>query len=352
MRPRLALLVLPLVLAAAPTLAAVIVPPAQRSPRLAYVTGNGTGTDHVWIADANGANRRRVGVGDEPLLAPDGTAIGASVFGDRGPALVLFQTATAGVSHYFDLRRATAVATAWSPESRFLAVQLFSVAANGSGGGLAVIDTSTGKAKTIARGAMCGASFAPDLPDRLVYARAPTSSNCFDGPVDVYSIAVDGSGRRRLTHDGRSLNPVWGAGTVAFDRQTPRRHLGPIYQVWLMHPDGTHRAQLTHLHVPPLLDGLVPLQFSADGEHLLARYEGQDTTGAWTIAVATHHARELKIAHQSLEPGGISLDGKLVLVDFGGFMNPPSTGRVEAIPFGGGHPKVLVAHGGQPSWNR
>ncbi len=41
-----------------------------------------------------------------------------------------------------------------------------------------VIDTETNKVKMIAHGSVCGASFAPDLPARLVYARGPAGSFC------------------------------------------------------------------------------------------------------------------------------------------------------------------------------
>jgi hypothetical protein len=33
-------------------------------------------------------------------------------------------------------------------------------------------------------------------------------------------------------------------------------------------------------------------------------------------------------------------------------MNPPSSGKVETMPFSGGRGTVLVTHAAQPTWNR
>ena len=38
--------------------------------------------------------------------------------------------------------------------------------------------------------------------------------------------------------------------------------------------------KLTHVRVGPLVQGLVPLAFSADGARLLAEFEGEDTSEA------------------------------------------------------------------------
>ena len=183
----------------------------------------------------------------------------------------------------------------WSPTSRYLAVELSSNA--GDGGSLAIVDTMTNTVKTIASGSICGASFAPTSPERLVYGRGPTQSFCTKS--DIYSVAVDGSGLKQLTHGGRSLNPVWGAGSIAFDREKLRK-LSPLYQIWLMQPDGSKAFQLTHTSVPSLLLGLVPQQFSASGKRLLAEFEGQDTSETWTIDIASKRARHLTVRRQDV----------------------------------------------------
>ena len=319
------------------------------SPVLTYVTGGSLGPEAVWLAFADGTNAQRLGPGDQPLLSPDGSAVAASLVQGKGPALVVYRPGRR-TQKYFDASKFQVRAVSWSPLSRYLAVELFST--NHPGGELAILDTRTATAKTIANGSICGASFAPDQPARLVYARGLARSMCFFSGVDIYSAAVDGTGVKRLTTDGRSLNPVWGAGGIAFDRQTPRHNDAPIYQVWLMNPDGSNLVPLTHMQIPSLVDGLVPLQFSGDGKRLLTEFVGQDTSETWTIDLATQRVRHLTVRKLDVQPGGLSLDGRTVLVDVGGFENPPSTGKLETMPFAGGHAKVIVAHGGQASWNR
>jgi hypothetical protein len=321
-------------------------------PRLAFVTGKG-GSDSVFLSNLDGTQRRRVGAGDNALLAPSGRAVAAASFGVSGPALVLY-TVGAPARKYLDVRKETVSVVSWSPDSRYLAVEVFGSDVKGklTPSGVDVVDTATNTIRVISRGYPCGASFAPDLPDRLVYSNSPAASFCFKGRVNVFTIAADGSGRKQLTSDGASLNPVFGPNSIAFDRETLRGNDAPVFQIWTMRPDGTKRTQVTRLKVPPLLDGLVPLQFDAAGDRLLAEFEGQDTTGTYTIDLARHRVRQLTVGRTSVSPSGISRDGKTVLVCVGQFMNPPSSGKVETIPFGGGPATLLAAHASDPSWNR
>lgn len=322
------------------------------SAKLAYVSGNGN-PDRVWRADANGTHRQRLGPGDQPALAPTGQLVAASLLGSTGSALVIYD-ATGAAHRFFDGRKVSTSAAAWSPDSRYLAAELFtnSPSPRDRSSALAIIDTSTWTVRTLAHGYPCGASFAPGLGDRLVFSMSPGSSPCPVGRVNVFTIGADGTGQRQLTRDGHSLNPVWGAASIAYDHVTGRRNDAPVFQIWLMRGDGTHKRQYTHLRVPTLLDGLVPLSFSADGTRLLARYEGQDTEQTWTIDLVTNRLRELKIGGQDIGPGGLSHDGGTVLADRGAFLNPPASGSVETIPFSGGRAHVLVAHAAAPSWNR
>jgi WD40 repeat protein len=315
-----------------------------RLAQLTYVTGaNGT----VWIADFDGRHPSRLGPGTQPLISPDGLHVAASLFSSKGNALVVYSPG-ARTRRYFDISKQSATALSWSSTSRYLAVALSNV--NGTGGSLAIVDTQTRTVKTIATGSVCGASFSPDVPERLVYGIGPASAFCARSDIDV--VAANGTGRTQITHGGRSLNPVWGARSVAFDRETLRHNDAPVYQIWLMQPDGIKAVQLTHIKVPVLLDGLVPRQYSGDGKRLLAQFEGQDTSETWTIDLRTNKALHRTVNHLDVTPGGLSFDGKTVLIDYGGFANPPSAGTVETIPFaGGGTAKVLVKHAGEPNWN-
>ena len=66
---------------------------------------------------------------------------------------------------------------------------------------------------------------------------------------------------------------------------------------------------------------------------------------------ATGVPHELTVAGQDVDAAGISSGGATVLVDQGAFMDVPSNGRVETLPFAGGRPTVLISHGADPSWN-
>ena len=331
--------------------ATVVGPCVDCNGRLAFVKA-GRSADQVWVSDLAGRHATHLGPGDVPLVSPSGDIVAAGLNGN-GAALAVYGPGH-GVHRYFRTNRVGAQAVAWSPDSRYVAVELFGdfPGKHDRNSGLAVIDTQTFKEKTIARGAICGASFSPALGDRLAYGQGPAGTFCLSGRVNVFTANPDGSARTRVTNDGRSLNPVWGPTKIAFDREQLRRGDAPVYQLWLMNPDGSARKQLTHTKVPTLLDGLVPMQFSADGTRLLAEYVGQDTNEAWTVQVTSGRARQLKVRGVSVTAGGLSRDGSTVLVDYNGFLNPPSAGTIETVPFTGGGAKVLVRHAGFPSWNR
>ena len=165
-------------------------------------------------------------------------------------------------------------------------------------------------------------------------------------------IAGAGGGERvQFTHDGHSLNPVWGRTAIAFDHERLHANAAPAYEVWEMNAAGGERRQVTHLRFGPLLNGLVPIAFSADGSRLLAELEGQDTSQAWLVSPASDRAWPLQIGRRSVSASAIAHDGVHGLVDLGGFLNTPSQGAVASLPILGAAPRVLVAHGSEPSWN-
>ncbi len=330
--------------------------------RIAYVAGGPSSEPEVWVSGADGASARRLGAGSAPLIAPDGSLVAASAMpsgsgassGSRASALTIYRapgSLTPRAHGFFNAARATALARAWSPDSAYLAVTLSSTdPASDAASGLAVIDARTDTYTIIAHGTIEGAGFAPGRSDRIVYALAASTS--LSATVNIHIATVDGAAQAQITHDGASLNPVWGSAEIAFDHERLRRSAAPAYQLFSMRPDGGARSALTGLKSPPaLIDGLVPIAFSDDGTRLLAEYEGQDTSQAWTIAVAGHIARKLQVGGHSVAGAAISRDGKTVLVDDGGFLYPPGHGAVRSLSFNGGRAHVLVAHGSQPSWD-
>jgi hypothetical protein len=356
-----AVAVAPSVPSASSVLPASSVPTAGGTvARLAYVTGTDREpTPSVWIAQANGREPKRLGPGLDPLLSPNGQSVAATLLGtapnsEKGPALGIYSALGAPVADYLDLETANSTPLAWSPDSRYLAVmrQSTEVTNIAAGSGLDVIDTQTGTVTSIAEGQIYGASFAQDGSDRIVFARSPSLSP--SAPTNLYVSNPDGSGLRRITSDGRSLNPVWGPRYIAYDREHLRRNYAPRYDIWLRSPaPGPSAARrLTNVPADKLVVGLVPIAFSASGSRLLSEFEGQDTSEAWTVRVPSGRARPVTVRNQSVVGAGISRDGGTLLVDLGSFESPPSSGRVASIPFAGGRPKVLVARGAQASWNR
>jgi hypothetical protein len=348
-------------LSAAPAVAvAPSVPTAGGTvPRLAYVTETATSSSQVWLASATGAEPRRLGLGTQPLLSPNGQLVAVSLFGastgpeESGPSIGIFSATGAPTTTYLSLETATATPVAWSPDSRYVAVYRRSnepvLIAEGSG--LDVIDTQTGAVTSIAEGAIDSASFAQDGSDRLVFAMSHSLSP--SAPVNLYESNVNGTGLQRITNDGHSLNPVWGPRYIAYDHERARA-LSPVDQIWLASPSGAPVRKLTHISVGALSQGLVPLAFSASGSRLVAEFEGEDQSAAWTVNVATGRAREVRVARHlraTLVAAGISRSGSTLLLDENSFENPSSHGSVVTLPFGGGAPHVLIAHGAQASWN-
>ncbi len=310
----------------------------------------------VSTALVDGAERKLLGPGANPQLSPDGKLVAAGLFGtggstESGPSLAVYSTAGAGPLRLGSLASATAVPLAWSPDSRYLAVALQSTAIRNVGrrSGLAVLDTSAGTLRTISSGIVYGASFAPDGSDRIVFGRA--GSQTLAAPVNLYMAGPTGAGLRRVTGDGRSLNPIWGPDYIAYDREHLRRNDAPVYQIWLRRSAGGAPRRLTGIRVRSLVSGLVPLGFSAAGTRMLAEFEGQDTSEAWTVQVPSGRARAVRIGRRPVVGGAISGDGSQLLVAEGGLEGPASSANVVTVPFGGGTAKLLVAHAAEPSWN-
>src|SRR5690349_9192100 len=90
-------------------------------PKLAYETGNAHTS--VWLAGVSGTDAKKLGPGQNPLLAPSGRSVAATLFFSKGPALAIY-TPGSPTKKYFDNAKAVAMPLAWSPDSRYLAVQL------------------------------------------------------------------------------------------------------------------------------------------------------------------------------------------------------------------------------------
>jgi hypothetical protein len=320
----------------------------QSQSHIAYTSG--VNASSVWIANAHGSDAHRIAAGDGALISPNGAYVAIQHFAQSGVALELYSISGTLLGGYFNSAKDSATALAWSDDSRYLAVGLFSTGTKG-GGALGMIDTSTLKSRVVATGSVAGASFNP-AGTQLVFGLS--GSVQLSTPTNLYVAPVAGGAVSQLTHNGNSFEPVWARSGIVFDRSTPRGvSRAPIYQLWI---DTAGRLrQLTHLRVPALVSGLAPLEASADGNRLIAEYGGEDTSYAWTVQLSPLQVKPLNVAGQSVDAeqvqgSQISANGQRLLIDVGGFEQPPSHGEVESVGFNGGTPTKL-AHGSQPSWS-
>jgi dipeptidyl aminopeptidase/acylaminoacyl peptidase len=316
---------------------------AAAPARIAYLKHPERQRPQVWVANADGSGAHALAgvTGWDTAIAPDGSAVAViTQLGANGNSLMLVPVAGGAPRTLVVSAGGNIDNVAWSPDARFLAasVDLKSV----------VIDVATGAVTTIARGQIEGVSFSP-RGDRIVYGRAP--SHALFAPVDLYVAHPDGTAIHKITHDGRSLEPVWGPRKIAFTHMRLRHDDAPIFQLWLANPNGHAVRHLTHLRIPTLVSGLTAVAWSADGRRLLANYGGQDMDEAWTVDVRSGRARDLTGKVDGVIARGLSRDGRTVLVQRGFFDDTPHQ-SVATIPWRGGRAHVLVRHAGMPSWNR
>jgi Tol biopolymer transport system component len=313
----------------------------------------------VFAAKDNGSAARRVGWGSNPRVSPDGKTI---VFYRSGkgnqPAALMVAAASGGAPRKLASGWQAPFVFAWSSDSARIAVLLGpEIGAQR----LTTIDIATGVQQTIASGFFSGVSFSPQGSEQLVYARAASES--FPPRSDVYRIDLLPPGAvgiaapqpQQLTSDHRSSSPLWGPGNrIVFVKHLggKSRKYGPKNDLFLMKPDGSGVKRLTHTKVDPLLSGLSPTEWSANGRRLLTEFGGQDTSYAVTVNPRTGAERALtKEREVGFVGTAISFDGKVVLGSIGGFEPGPGH-EVVSIPYAGGKPSVLARNASEPDWSR
>lgn len=306
--------------------------------KLAYVVGLQGTSPVVRVADGDGRHPITLGPGVDALISPDGARVAiVTPFSRNGSSLVV-RSSGGGAAHTLEPASDELDQLAWSPDGRRIVVVV-------NAKRLDVVDVATGARRAIARGEILGASFSPD-GTRIVYARSRSDQPAW--PVNVFVAQATGGGGRAITHDGRSLYPLWGPARIAYTHERLRRADAPIYQLRTMRPDGGGVRQLTHMRIPTLVSGLTATSWSADGARLLAEYGGQDTSEAWTVDVRTGRARDLTGKVDGIIGRGLSADGRTVLVQRGYFDDPRQS--IATLPWRGGRARALVGRGADPSW--
>jgi len=311
----------------------------------------------VYTANDNGSAARKIGSGSNPRVSPDGQAIVFYRFGKGNqPSELMVASASGGAPRKLASGWQDPFVFAWSSDSSTIAVLIGSDVGKQR---LTTIDVATGAQRTIDRGFFNGVSFAPEGP-AIVYGR---STSEFGSKSDIYRFDVATPGvvnvavesPHRVTTDHRSSSPLWGPHeTIVFVKHLGEktRKYGPKNDLFLMNPNGKAVKRLTHTKVEPLLAGLSPTEWSANGKRLLAEFGGQDTTYAVTVNPRTGAERTLtKEREVGFVGTALSSDGRFVLGSIGGFEPGPGH-KVVRIPYAGGKPKVLANNASEPDWSR
>jgi dipeptidyl aminopeptidase/acylaminoacyl peptidase len=330
---------------------ALLALPAAAQATLAYVKNPMNPV--VYAANDNGGGAFKVGSGTNPKVSPDGDVIAYSREGNGGKRGLVLGAATAGGGSTPVLGNLQdSFYVTFSPDSKLVAAVRGPEIGKGH---LVLLDVTSGTLlRTVASGYFSGISFSPDGTE-LAYS--VSQSEDFPAKTDVFTATVAPGKPTQITKGGNSVDPLWGpAGKIVFAKQldAKSRKYGPKNELFLMSPNGKGVKRLTHTKVDPLLQGLYPTEWSANGNKLLAEFEGQDTSYAVTVNPKTRAQRPLDKmgdGERGFVGTALSSDGTTVLGFTGGF-EPGPNHDVATIPYGGGKAKSLVKGAFEPDWSR
>jgi dipeptidyl aminopeptidase/acylaminoacyl peptidase len=307
----------------------------------------------VYIAENNGSGAKRLVSGDAPRISPDGTSVVYLRISNRGREYtteMMVVPAAGGTPRKLSANWREPYVFAFSPDSSTIATVVGPEVGKQE---LVLIELASGTTRKVAKGYFSGVSFSPS-GSQIVYGMAP--SEHYPAKTNLYRANVSGGAPVALTHDDVSESPVWGPGEqIAFAKllEAGKRQYGPKSEIYLMNPEGGEVRRLTHTKVAPLLQGLLPTQWSASGSQLLCEFGGEDTSYAVTVNPKTgaEHRPTSGLAGYGFTGAAISSDGTTVLGTTGGF-EPSPKHDVATVPYGGGKPTILVRDAFEPSWNR
>ena len=329
--------------------------PAVAEATLSYTTAPFNST--VFVANDDGSGARKVATGHNPHVAPDGLSVAYLHEGPKNAQELKLAPTTGGPGKTLMTNVREAFYVAWSPDSKTIG------ALRGPELGkrkLVLIDIATGLQSVVAQGFFSGFSFSPDGTE-IAYAlsqseKYPPRSDVFRFPVPIPGVVnVRAPEPVRLTSDHNSSQPLWGPQKIVFVKavEGKKRRYGGKNELFLMNPQGKGVMRLTHTKVDPLLQGLFPTDWSADGGRLLTEFQGQDTSYAVVVNPKTGAQRPVAgTGEQGFVGTDLSADGKLVLGFNGGFDPGLRNHKVQTVPYSGGKPRTLVKEAFEPSWNR
>ena len=328
--------------------AALLALPAAARATLVYVKN--PMNPAVFVANDNGGGAFKVGPGSNPKVSPDGDVIAYEHELSGGKRELRLAAAAGGGSKAVLTNLQDAFYVTFSPDSKLVAAVRGPEIGKGT---LVLIDVVSGTLlRSVASGYFTGISFSPD-GTALAYSVSQNEDAIRQ--TNVFTATVAAGKPTQITKGGNSLDPLWGpTGEIVFVKQlgAKSRKYGPKNELFLMKPDGKGVKRLTHTRVGPLLLGLFPTEWSANGKRLLAEFQGQDTSYAVTVNPRTGAQRPLdKVGEQGFVGTALSKDGATVLGFTGGF-EPGPNHRVATIPWGGGKAKALVKGAYEPDWSR
>jgi Tol biopolymer transport system component len=322
--------------------------PAVASANIAFVRGFANQT--VYTANDNGSGIKKVAKGGEPHLSPDGASL---IYRAEGPGHrpeMKLTTVGGGAGKTLMVNWQEPFQVKWSPNSETI------LALRGGELGqrnLVLITVATGAQKVLARGFFTGFSFDPEGKE-IVYGRA-NSGTAYPPKTNIFKVSVAGGQPQRLTSDSASEFPLWGpTGKIVFVKllNADKRKYGPKNELFLMNPNGKGVKRLTHTKVDQLLQGLYPTEWSANGNRLLAQFEGQDTSYAVGVNANTGAQRPIiEATEQGLVGVALSPNGQTVYGGTGGFEPGSGNQAVVSVPWNGGKPKTLVNNAQLPSFS-
>jgi WD40 repeat protein len=251
------------------------------SPDGTRLAVQGLGDDGVYVLDPYTLALRRLGTGTFSAWSPDSRFV--AVTDEVQPFLRLVDTAT-GTARTLSVPAPTFDQFVWSPDGRWLAGAV--------GGNLARVDIKSGAIKQLAVGGS-GATWSPDS-SRIAFVQA----RCGTCPASIAVVGVDGSRTTQITRAvAFSSNPVWSPDGTLIAYQVGRGSFESA--------DG-HASQMTTALSIALPDGGVGIRlvdtpvgqfaWSPDGESILftrLHEFGEQFHDLWRVNISDRLVRSL-----------------------------------------------------------